>query len=168
MSSIKVVDVNEEAKQEQPKEEMIEEAKEEVKEEVVNETVNEVIQEKATETVKQEQEPLKNNSKSERLRDKKITCPKCSKSMLLRSYRYKHELNCQGKLEDRQITPKAKPQPKPQPIIEEEREVIEPKPTLKKQVSNQVFKPTNPLNDITNHYKLLVTGCACKPPTRAS
>ena len=42
-----------------------------------------------------------------------ITCPKCEKSMLLRSYRYKHEKNCQGHLENRKIKPQAKPKPKP-------------------------------------------------------
>ena len=42
-----------------------------------------------------------------------ITCPKCDKSMLLRSYRYKHEKNCQGHLENRKTKSQAKPKPKP-------------------------------------------------------
>ena len=44
-----------------------------------------------------------------------VTCSKCSKSMLLRSYRYKHEKNCRGKIENTPIKPQSKPKPKPQP-----------------------------------------------------
>lgn len=94
MSSIKIVDINEEAKQE-PTPELIEEAKEEVKEELMEEAKDEVIKEEQAmeenkeniKPSKEEEEDLKNNSKTERLKDKKITCPKCSKTMLLRSYR---------------------------------------------------------------------------------
>ena len=178
MSSIKVVDVNhEEAKQdeiEEAKEEVNEVSNEEAKEEV-NEITNEGAQEEKTtkpQTEELQPEKLKNNSKSERLKDKNITCPKCNKTMLLRSYRYKHELNCQGKLEDRAIKPKAKPKPKPQPIIQDVEEEI---PQLTQPVKKQILKPTNPLadarqslasirdarnephelRDITNHYQLL-------------
>lgn len=133
MSSIKIVDINEEAKQE-PTPELIEEAKEEVKEELMEEAKDEVIKEEQAmeenkeniKPSKEEEEDLKNNSKTERLKDKKITCPKCSKTMLLRSYRYKHEKNCQGKLEDRKIKTRAIPkaQPKAQPKIENTEEVV--------------------------------------------
>ena len=133
MSSIKIVDINEEAKQE-PTPELIEEAKEEVKEELMEEAKDEVIKEEQAmeenkeniKPSKEEEEDLKNNSKTERLKDKKITCPKCSKTMLLRSYRYKHEKNCQGKLEDRKIKTRAIPkaQPKAQPKIENTDEVV--------------------------------------------
>ena len=92
MSSIKVVDVNEEAKQEEPTEQM-----EEVKEEepvIQNELVEETKEEHEVscsirEPKEQPKEELTNNSKTERYKDN--TCPTCSKSMLLRSYRYKHE-----------------------------------------------------------------------------
>ena len=146
----------------------IEEAKEEVNEvsnEEAKEEVNEIINEEAKEekttkpqTEELQPEKLKNNSKSERLKDKNITCPKCNKTMLLRSYRYKHELNCQGKLEDRAIKPKAKPKPKPKPIVEEEDEEEEVitnheaipsgNPKLTQPVKKQILKPTNPLSDI--------------------
>ena len=176
MSSIKVVDVNNEEAKEEVIQEEIEEAKEETKEEV-NEIVNE--EEKEEETTKpqiEENKPekLKNNSKSERLKDKNITCPKCNKTMLLRSYRYKHELNCQGKLEERAIKPKSKPKPKAQPIVkevlEEEVEEVEeiqqhealpvgnqkPKLKLAQEVKNQILKPQSPnLVDFASHYQLL-------------
>ena len=77
--------------------------------------------------------------------------------MLLRSYRYKHELNCQGKLEERAIKPKSKPTPKPkaQPI-EQEEEIIQPKPKLTQPVSNQILKSQTPnLVDFASHYQIL-------------
>ena len=142
MSSIKIVDINEEAKQE-PTPELIEEAKEEVKEELMEEAKDEVIKEEQAmeenkeniKPSKEEEEDLKNNSKTERLKDKKITCPKCSKTMLLRSYRYKHEKNCQGKLEDRKIKTRAIPkaQPKAQPKIENTEEI-------KNEIKNDIIK----------------------------
>ena len=159
MSSIKVIDINEEAKQEEQTTEQIEETQaeepqEEIQQETKNEVVNEVVNQKETEP-----EPLNNNSKTARLKDKKITCPKCNKCMLLRSYRYKHELNCQGKLEERAIKPKSKstPKPKAHPIQQEEIEdIIQPKPKLTQPVSNQILKPQTPnLVDFASHYQLL-------------
>ena len=46
--------------------------------------------------------------------------------MKLKSYRYKHETTCKGKLEDIPRKPKAMPKPKVQPIIQEVREVQQP------------------------------------------
>ena len=158
MSSITVVDVNnEEAKQEPEPVEQIEEAKEEVKEEQPT-IQNEVVETPPKiEKEQPKEEESKNNSKTERYKDKNITCPKCSKSMLLRSYRYKHEKNCTGNIENKPIKPKAKPQPKavPQPIYEEEEE--EQKKPLSKPVKNQILKPqpVNPLTNIQQHYQLL-------------
>ena len=160
MSSIKIVDINEGAKQEEAIEEVKEEAKEEAKEEV-KEEVNEVIKEEQAmeenkENIKpnkEETEDLKNNSKTERLKDKQITCPKCSKTMLLRSYRYKHEKNCQGKLEDRTIKTrpisKAQPKahPKAQPKIENTIEQ-EPQPTVKSNETSQIPKHQTLQNEI--------------------
>ena len=47
--------------------------------------------------------PLKNNSKTQARNEKKITCPKCAKTLTLKSYRYSHERNCQGPLESKPI-----------------------------------------------------------------
>lgn len=139
MSNIKVIDINEQAKQEAPieevKQEVCEEAKpefdeEEAKEEVKPEVVNEVVEEECKEI-----------KKPEKAQDKVITCPKCNKSMKLKSYRYKHEKACQGTLEQKPVKPFSKPrakpkaQPKAQPKIEntiEKQEVVKtstPQPT---------------------------------------
>ena len=76
--------------------------------------------------------------------------------MKLKSYRYKHELTCKGKLEDIPRKPKAMPKPKTQPIQQEEiEEVIQQKPKLTQPVSNQILKPSNPLTDMAHHYQLL-------------
>ena len=149
MSSIKVVDVNnEEVKQEAPIEEPIEEAKEEVHEiadEAPPQEKNEVVEE-----VKEETKPVK-------AQDKMVTCPKCNKSMKLKPYRYKHENFCSGTLEQKAgkpfSKPRATPKPKAQPIIQE----VEETPKFTQPVSNQILKPQprNPLTDITNHYQIL-------------
>ena len=78
--------------------------------------------------------------------------------MKLKSYRYKHELSCKGKLEDIPKKPKAMPKPKAQPIIQEVKEVKEvQQPKLSAPVNNQILQPqpSNPLSDITNHYQIL-------------
>lgn len=149
MSSIKVVDVNnEEVKQEAPIEEPIEEAKEEV-----NEIVDEAPPQEKNEVI----EEVKEETKQVKAQDKMITCPKCNKSMKLKSYRYKHEKTCSGTLEQKAVKPfskpRATPKPKTQPIVKEVEEV------QPKTVQNQILKPAppprNPLTDITNHYQLL-------------
>ena len=154
MSSIKVVDVNnEEVKQEEPIEEPIEEAKEEV-----NEIPDEAPPQEKTEVV----EEVKAETKPVKAQDKLITCPKCNKSMKLKSYRYKHEKTCSGTLEQKAVKPfskpRATPKPKAQPIIQEVQEVKEvPQPKLTQPVSNQILQPQprNPLNEITNHCQIL-------------
>ena len=40
-------------------------------------------------------ETLKNNSKTQARNEKKITCPKCAKTLTLKSYRYSHEKTVQ-------------------------------------------------------------------------
>ena len=147
MSSIKVVDINEEAKREEPVEKPIEEAKEEHEvscsireplEEVKEEAVNKVLEQPII-----EQEPKNEDvevKKPEKAQDKMITCPKCQKSMKLKSYRYKHEKNCQGTLEQKPVKsfskPRAKPkaQPKAQPKIENTEEQI------KNEIKNDIIK----------------------------
>ena len=163
MSSIKVVDVdNEEAKEEEPTEQ-IEEVKE-VKEEQPEEppaTENEVFEQVKEQPKEEPKEELKNNPKTERYKDKMITCPKCSKTMLLRSYRYTHENNCQGNIENKPIKPQAKPKPKPQqkpqpePAYYESSEEEHPqqKPIKKKQPVQQ--QQPNPSMDITRHFQFL-------------
>ena len=161
-SNIKVVDI-EEVKQEEN--ETVEPIPEEVKTESVVEQPDEIVS-APPEQVKPEpkkkeppiplDQPVKQN---ERQQDKLVKCPRCSRQMKLKSYRYKHELNCKGKLEDIPRKPKAMPKPKAQPIEQEEEieEVIQqPKPKLTQPVSNQILKPQTPnLVDFASHYQLL-------------
>ena len=159
-SRIKVVDVNnEEAKEEEPTEQ-IEEVKEEHPEEPPA-IENEVVEQAKEQPKEEPKEELKNNPKTERYKDKMITCPKCSKTMLLRSYRYTHENNCQGNIENKPIKPQAKPKPKPQqkpqpePAYYESSEEEHPqqKPIKKKQPVQQ--QQPNPSMDITRHFQFL-------------
>ena len=120
MSSIKIVDVNnEETPQEVEVKPTIEEAKEEVApavEETQPDIKNEVVAQTNEET-KPKEEPKaeakaeakvkaqETNEMSSRVKaqDRLITCPKCNKTMKTKSYRYNHEKICQGNLTDRPV-----------------------------------------------------------------
>ena len=180
-NNIKVVDIIEEGKQDEN--ESVKPIPEEVKNEPVIENVVEqtdeivntppVVQstragllDNPPEQVKPEpkkkeppiplDQPVKQNVRQQ---DKLVKCPQCDKQMKLKSYRYKHELTCKGKLEDIPRKPKAMPKPKAQPIEQEEEieEVIQQqKPKLTQPVSNQILKPQTPnLVDFASHYQLL-------------
>ena len=169
MSSIKVVDINEETAKGslnsnsvgvETKLEPIEEAKEEVVNEPVNEhevscsihevmlpsgSIREPIEEAKPEVVNEvAEEVCKEIKKPEKALDKIITCPKCNKSMKLKSYRYKHEKQCAGTLEQKAVKPFSKPRAKPkaQPKLENTIETkASPPIKLTQEVSNQVLKP---------------------------
>ena len=146
MSSIKVIDINEEAKQETVEEpEQIEEATEQI------EPTNEIVDNPPVEEVKEKVKETKADAKQ-------VQCPKCSKFMSLKNFRYRHEKLCTT--EPKPVKPQAKPKgkSKPKPIIKQvevyeqtqEEQKPEPKPVIKQQ-----SQPSNPLTDITNHYQLL-------------
>ena len=156
--SIKVVDLqNEEVKEEQP---VIEEAKEEVDGAVVNEvdeeeTIKEEKQEQEEE-VKEANAEVKEVVKPIREQDAKrcvetqhkmVRCPKCQKEMKLKSFRYGHEKNCKGTLEQKPVKPHAKPkakqQAKPPPEVyysDSEEEEAPQKPFIKKKQTVQPIK----------------------------
>ena len=94
-------------------------------------------------------QPAKQNVRQQ---DKLVKCPKCDKQMKLKSYRYKHELSCKGKLEDIPRKPKAMPKPIIKQVEVSERPQEAPKPVIKQQIQQQ---PSNPLTDMTHHYQLL-------------
>ena len=178
-NNIKIVDVIEEGKQEEN------ESVEVIPEEVKNEAVVEQPVEQTDEIVSAPPEQVKPEPKKKeppipldqpvkqnvRQQDKLVKCPQCDKQMKLKSYRYKHELTCKGKLEDIPRKPKAMPKPKAQPIEQEEEieeVVMQPKPKLTppkgversndltQHVSNQILKPQTPnLVDFASHYQLL-------------
>ena len=109
-------------------------------------------------------EPLKNNSKTQPRNEKKITCPKCAKTLTLKSYRYSHERNCQGPLETKPIKPKPKAVPiaKPQKVEHRDEEEQYVPPQQHSIIANtppprrsQPQPPPNPLHNIAQHYQLL-------------
>ena len=153
MSSIKVVDINnEEAKQEEAIEQPIEDVKEEV-----NEVVEEPPQE-TREVIEETKEQPKEETTKAKAQDKMVRCPKCNREMKYKNFRYGHQQKCQGGIENKPVKPHTKARAKP--IIKQvevneqpqEEQQPEPKPAIKQQIPQQ---PSNPLTDITNHYQLL-------------
>ena len=162
MSSIKVVNVNEEAKQEAVEEpQVIEEAKEEVVEHEVScnthEPTIEVIEE-AKEEVVEKPKPKAKPKPTDR-----VDCNTCGKNLSYKNYRYRHEKICseEPKPVKPQANPKGKSKPKVQPIIKDVEEEIPQQQISKTQltqpVKNQILKPepSNPLANMAHHYQLL-------------
>ena len=166
MSSIRVVDVNnEEAPQEVEVKPAIEEAKEEVApavEEAQPDIKNEVVEQTKEEPTAQPKAEPKAEAKAEgkvKAQDRLITCPKCNKTMKTKSYRYNHEKICQGNLTDRPVKPKAKATPKPEPeeIQTPVQSSIHP-PMSEKPPPLSEKPPTQPIhqiNPLMSHYQLL-------------
>ena len=149
MSSIKVVDINnEEAKQEEAIEQPIEDVKE-----VVNEVVNEVVEEPPQEETKEVKEEPKQETTKVKAQDKMVRCPKCNREMKYKNFRYGHQQRCEGGIENKPVKPHTKARAKPIIKQVELYEVEEPKP-IKKQIP-PMLQPSNPLTDITNHYAIL-------------
>ena len=97
----------------------------------------------------------------ERTQDKIVSCPKCQKSMKLKSYRYGHEQNCKGRLQDREVKPHSKPRAKPKlkPVAEEITDDVinEVSNTVKERVITNVVNSiqSNPISNLAQHYQLL-------------
>ena len=156
MSSIKVVDINnEEAKQEEAIEQPIEDVKEEV-----NEIVEEPPVQETKEVIEETKEQPKEETTKVKAQDKMVRCPKCNKEMKYKNFRYGHQQKCQGGIENKPVKPhtkaRAKPVIKQVEVYEEPQETKQaPKPVIKQQIQQQQSQPSNPLTDITNHYQLL-------------
>ena len=153
MSNIKVIDINEEAKQEvEPIQN--EEATEQIEHEPTNEVVdNPPVEEVDASPEARELRDVKLANSSHELRDKtkeepkqeeqpkpkpkpkpkpsdRVDCKTCGKNLSYKNYRYRHEKICTA--EPKPVKPQAKPkpkaQPKPQQKIEntiEKQEVVE-------------------------------------------
>ena len=165
MSSVKVVDLqNEAVEEEQP---VVETIEEEAKEAIDTFVANEVVEETNNPPKEAPKEEIKEERKEEKPKRQtqkdKIQCPKCLKEVSIKTYKYSHEKICQGQLSERPVKPHAKPrakqQPKPKPLpqpIYEEEEEQQPE-----QVKFKLAKPPpqkqapNPLLDIRSHYQLL-------------
>ena len=149
MSSIKVVDINnEEAKQEEAIEQPIEDVKE-----VVNEVVEEPPVQETNEVIEEAKEEPKQETTKVKAQDRMVRCPKCNKEMKYKNFRYGHQQRCQGGIENKPVKPHTKARAKPIIKQVEAYEVEEPKP-IKKQIP-PMLQPSNPLTDITNHYAIL-------------
>ena len=153
MSSIKVVDINEEVKEEpaEPIEEQ-EQQQPDITNEVVeetNEVTNEVTKE-VKEEVKEEVE-TKPKPKPKTKASDIVKCDKCDKSMTYKNLRYSH--NCDPKPVKKQANPKGKAKPKQPPkpppeVYYSESDDDEPQPQQpmlnkkNKEPAQQTFNPT--------------------------
>ena len=182
--SIKVIDLNEEVKEEAPALEPIEE--EEAKEpETAIDTVNEIIEKNKEEhefscsirepSVETPVEQPKPKPKAKPKASDIVSCDKCHKSMTYKNLRYSHKCSPEPPPVKKQAKPKpkAKQQPKPKPppeVYYSDSEEEEHKPLSKPvaqgasagqqgclPVRNQVLKPQpiTPASALAQHYQLL-------------
>ena len=110
MSSIKVVDINEEVKEE-PAEPIEEE--EQQQPDITNEVVEEVNEEPKQEPKEIVEEQPKAKPKAKPKASDIVKCDKCEKSMSYKNLRYSH--NCDPKPVKKQANPKGKAKPKQPP-----------------------------------------------------
>ena len=157
MSSVKVIDLNEEATKEEEIKQIEEAPQEEV--EITNEITEEVKEEEKQEEVKEVAKPTP-KEKAKAKAKTKVQCNTCDKSMTYKNFRYYHDDHCsEDKIEykpiKKQANPKGKAKPKPKPVQDEEEE--EQQPRLSTPVQKQVFKPqpSNPISSLQQHYQLL-------------
>ena len=139
MSSITVVDVNEEAKQEVVEEPtQIEEATEQVEHEPTNEVVDNPPVEEVEKTKEEPKQEPKPKPKAKPKASDRVDCKTCGKNLSYKNYRYRHEKICSAepKPVKPQANPKAKATPKPKIEVKEA-----PKPERLKDISNQVIQP---------------------------
>ena len=144
MTSITVVDVNEEAKQEAVEEPaQIEEATEQV------EPTNEIVDNPPVEDASPEARELRDSKEEPKQEAKpkakpkpkpsdRVDCKTCGKNLSHKNYRYRHEKICTA--EPKPVKPQAKPKAKslPKPKIEIKEP---PKREILQDISNQVIQP---------------------------
>ena len=117
--SIKVVDLNEEVKEEAPALEQIEEAPEEKPVETEPAVANEVIEEAPAEQPAEEHEVScsirepKPKPKAKPKASNIVNCEKCNKSMTYKNLRYSHKCYEEPQAVKPHAKPKAKQKPKP-------------------------------------------------------
>ena len=95
-------------------------------------------------------EPPKKTNKKPMVLEKKVQCKKCDKEMTLKTYRYSHEKNCQGTLENKPVKPQAKPKAKQLP---QSRLIT--KPVAEKPAPSEPVIERNPVFDVRQHYQSL-------------
>ena len=164
MSSVKVVDLNEEAKELPPIEEEPKEATEEQQQEIINEVVEETNEE-ANEEPKEEVEPTLKAKPTPKAKPKPsdlVFCPDCSRQMTYKNLRYSHKCSPEPPPVKKQAKPKAKQTPKPKPTSKpppeiyysDEEEEVPTQPLIKKKQPVPV-QPINPVDAMAQHYLVL-------------
>ena len=164
--SVKVIDLNETAKEEQPAP-AIETVEEEAPEATL-ETANEIIEEAPApvETVEQPKEQPKAKPKAKPKASDIVPCPDCNKNMTYKNLRCSHKCPPEPPPVKKQANPKpkakqqAKPQqpPKPPPDVyySESDDDEEPQqPMLKKKNKQPAQQPINPTTALFQHYQFL-------------
>ena len=159
MSSIKVVDINEEVKEEPP--EPIEE-EEQQQPDITNEVVEEVNEEPKQEPKEIVEEQPKAKPKPKTKASDIVKCDKCDKSMTYKNLRYSH--NCDPKPVKKQANPKgkAKPKqpPKPPPDVyysesDDDDDNAPQQPMLKKKNKQPAQQTFNPTATLAQQYQFL-------------
>ena len=170
--SISVVDLNEEAKEEQPAPAI--EAEEAKEPEPITDTANEIIEEpkeEQHEVLSDQRNPVEAPTPEPKAKPKPkpkpkandiVNCEKCHKAMTYKNLRYSHKCEDEPKPVKKQTNPKSKPKPKPkaipQPIYEEEEEEARRCPATSREAPPQAVirqQPANPLTNLQQHYQLL-------------
>ena len=155
MSGVKVVGLTNEAGEQEVQQNEEETQQPQPEREQELETVaeehptNEIINEEFKQEEEEEEEPKK-ETKQPKVLDKKVKCKKCNKEMTLKTYRYSHEKNCQGTLENKPVKPQAKPKAKQQP---QPRLIT--KPVAERPIPPEPVIERNPVYDVRQHYQLL-------------
>ena len=165
MSTVKVVDLNEEVKEEPPIEEAPDE--EQQQPEIINEVdegTNEEHKEEAKKEANEEVKPTPKPKAKPKPSDI-VQCPDCSRSMTYKNLRYSHKCFPEPPPVKKQANPKGKAKtkpkqpPKPPPEVyysDSEEEDKENRP-LSKPVRNQILKPqpVNPATALAQQYQIL-------------
>ena len=161
MTTVKLVDLNEEAKEEPPALEPIEE---EPKEEPVEtpEIVNEVVEQTNEEVNEEPKEEVKPKPKAKPKPSDIVQCPDCFRSMTYKNLRYSHKCSPEPPPVKKQAKPKAKQTPKPKPTSKpppeiyysDEEEEVPTQPLIKKKQPVPV-QPINPVDAMAQHYLVL-------------
>ena len=168
MSSVKVIDLNEETKELPVIEEAPEEAPEEVINELVEETneetkevVKEEVDEEVKEEIKEETKP-KPKPKAKPKASDIVPCPDCNKNMTYKNLRYSHKCSPEPPPVKKQAKPKAKQTPKPKPtskpppeIYYSDEEEEQPTQPLIKKKQPVPVQPINPVDAMAQHYLVL-------------
>ena len=128
MSNIKVIDVNEEAKQEAAEEPpVIEEATEQIEQELTNEVVDAPVVQSTSAGFVQSTNPPETEEAKEEIKEvvekpkakakpkptDKVDCKTCGKTLSYKNYRYRHEKICTE--EPKPVKPQANPKGKSKP-----------------------------------------------------